>query len=422
MFAASSLTLIIALVVLVVLSGFFSGSETGMVSLNRYRLRHLAKKNHKAAIRVERLLSRPDRILGVILIGNTFANVLASAIATVLAVRWAGELGAFLATVILTVVLLVFSETAPKTFAVMQPERVAYPASLILQWLLRIFYPVVWLINMLANGVLRLFHVPLHRRSVEPLNSDELRSVVNEASGKISSSYQEMLLRILDLECETVADVMVPRSEIYGIDVEQPWDKIVERLVNCPHRYAPLYCEHIDQVMGMVSIRHALKRLAAGQLDKHELMQLSKDIYFIPETAPLNKQLVYFQQQEKYVGMVVDEYGDIQGVISLKDIVEEVVGEFEQGMRQGGEEIQPQSDGSYLLDGGLNLREANRIMGWELPITGPKTLSGLMIEELESMPTSRLCMRISGYPLEVIRLSGKTIQTVRFWPERRVSL
>lgn len=422
MFSASSLTLVIALVVLVILSGFFSGSETGMVSLNRYRLRHLAKKNHKAAIRVERLLSRPDRILGVILIGNTFANVLASAIATVLAVRWAGEFGAFLATVILTVVLLVFSETAPKTFAVMQPERVAYPASLILQWLLRIFYPVVWLINMLANGVLRLFHVPLRGHSVEPLNSDELRSVVNEASGKISSSYQEMLLRILDLECETVADVMVPRSEIYGIDVEQPWDKIVERLVNCPHRYAPLYCEHIDQVMGMVSIRHALKRLAAGQLDKHELMQLSKDIYFIPETAPLNKQLVYFQQQEKYVGMVVDEYGDIQGVISLKDIVEEVVGEFEQGMRQGGEEIQPQSDGSYLLDGGLNLREANRIMGWELPITGPKTLSGLMIEELESMPTSRLCMRISGYPLEVIRLSGKTIQTVRFWPERRVSL
>lgn len=420
MLATHLVVLIVVLILLILLSAFFSGSETGMISINRYRLRHLAKKNHPAAQRVEKLLARPDRILGVILIGNTFANTLAAAIATMLAVHWIGEVGALLATILLTIILLIFSETAPKTFAVMHPERVAYPASRVLQWFLYVLYPVVWLVNTVVNALLKCLRVPFQGRALEPLNSEELRSIVNEATGKISASYQEILLRILDLECETVSDAMIPRNEIYGIDVEQPWDKIVERLFNCPHRYAPLYCERLDQVIGMISMRKVLKRLAFNQLSKHELMQLAEDIYFIPETAPLSKQLLYFQQQEKYVGMVVDEYGDIQGIICLKDIMEEIVGEFEQGFRQGGEAIQPKPDGSYLLDGAINLRELNRIMGWEFPISGPKTLSGLMIEYLESMPTSRLCMRIAGYPIEVIKLHRKTIQTVRVWPNQRM--
>lgn len=419
MLTTHSSILVIILIVLVLVSAFFSGSETGIVSLNRYRLRHLAKKNNRAAKRVERLLSRPDRVLGMILIGNTFANVFAAAIATVLAVRWWGSYGALIASIGLTAILLIFSETAPKTLAVMHPERVAFPASLVLQFLLRLFYPVVLVVNVLANGFLRCFGVRLRRGGIEPLSLDELRSLVNEASGKISTSYQNMLLRILDLEQETVDDVMIPRNEIYGIDVEQPWDSIEQRLVNCEHRYVPLFCENIDQVMGMVSVRRALKLLARGELDKHMLMHLCEDIYFIPETAPLSKQLVHFQQQEKYIGMVVDEYGDIQGVICLKDIVEEVVGEFEQGIGQLDREIRPQGDGSFILDGGVNLRDVNRIMNWHLPVEGPKTLSGLMIEELESMPNGKLCMRIAGYPLEVIKLSGKTIQLVRIWPNHR---
>ncbi|MDF1654324.1 MAG: HlyC/CorC family transporter [Coxiellaceae bacterium] len=418
---ADSSVLIIVLIVLVCLSAFFSGSETGIVSLNRYRLRHLAKKNHRAAKRVEKMLARPDRVLGMILIGNTFANVFAAAIATVLAVRWFGAYGAVIASFGLTAVLLIFSETAPKTLAVMYPERVAFPASWTLNLLLKIFYPVVWVVNMLANGLLRLLGIKLNRDGLEPLSMEELRSLVNEATGKISSSYQNMLLRILDLEHETVDDVMVPRNEIYGVDIEQPWGKIEDSLVNCLHRYVPLYCENIDQVMGMLSVRKALKLLAKGELDKNMLLHLSEEIYFIPETAPLNKQLVHFQQQQKYIGMVVDEYGDIQGIICLKDIVEEVVGEFEQGIGQMDREICPQGDGSYMLDGGVNLRDVNRIMGWQLPVDGPKTLSGLMIEELEMMPGGKLCMRIQGYPLEVIKLSGKTIQLVRVWPNKRIS-
>lgn len=367
------------------------------------------------------MLARPDRVLGMILIGNTFANVFAAAIATVLAVRWFGAYGAVIASFGLTAVLLIFSETAPKTLAVMYPERVAFPASWTLNLLLKIFYPVVWVVNMLANGLLRLLGIKLNRDGLEPLSMEELRSLVNEATGKISSSYQNMLLRILDLEHETVDDVMVPRNEIYGVDIEQPWGKIEDSLVNCLHRYVPLYCENIDQVMGMLSVRKALKLLAKGELDKNMLLHLSEEIYFIPETAPLNKQLVHFQQQQKYIGMVVDEYGDIQGIICLKDIVEEVVGEFEQGIGQMDREICPQGDGSYMLDGGVNLRDVNRIMGWQLPVDGPKTLSGLMIEELEMMPGGKLCMRIQGYPLEVIKLSGKTIQLVRVWPNKRIS-
>ncbi|MDF1760881.1 MAG: HlyC/CorC family transporter [Coxiellaceae bacterium] len=421
MLHADSSVLVTILIVLIFVSAFFSGSETGIVSLNRYRLRHLAKKKHPAAKRVEKMLSRPDRVLGMILIGNTFANVFGAAIATVLAVRWFGAYGAVIASFGLTVVLLIFSETAPKTLAVMYPERVAFPASWTLKLLLKIFYPVVWVVNMLANGFLRIFGVKLNRGGLEPLSMEELRSLVNEATGKISSSYQHMLLRILDLEHETVDDVMIPRNEIYGVDIEQPWGKIEESLVNCVHRYVPLYCENIDQVMGMVSVRKALKLLAKGELDKNMLLHLSEDIYFIPETAPLNKQLVHFQQQQKYIGMVVDEYGDIQGVICLKDIVEEVVGEFEQGIGLMDREIRPQGDGSYILDGGVNIRDVNRIMGWHLPVEGPKTLSGLMVEELEMMPNGKLCMRIVGYPLEVIKLSGKTIQLVRMWPNKRNS-
>ncbi len=421
MLHADSSVLITILIVLIFVSAFFSGSETGIVSLNRYRLRHLAKKKHSAAKRVEKMLSRPDRVLGMILIGNTFANVFAAAIATVLAVRWFGAYGAVIASFGLTVVLLIFSETAPKTLAVMYPERVAFPASWTLKLLLKVFYPVVWVVNTLANGFLRIFGVKLNRGGLEPLSMEELRSLVNEATGKISSSYQHMLLRILDLEHETVDDVMIPRNEIYGVDIEQPWGKIEESLVNCVHRYVPLYCENIDQVMGMVSVRKALKLLAKGELDKNMLLHLSEDIYFIPETAPLNKQLVHFQQQQKYIGMVVDEYGDIQGVICLKDIVEEVVGEFEQGIGLMDREIRPQGDGSYILDGGVNIRDVNRIMGWQLPVEGPKTLSGLMVEELEMMPNGKLCMRIVGYPLEVIKLSGKTIQLVRMWPNKRNS-
>lgn len=412
-----SLLLVAILVFLILLSGFFSGSETGMTSLNRYRLRHMARKNHPGAKRVERLMQRPDRLLGVILLGNTFANILASAMATLLAAQYWGDTGVWIATVVLTLIILIFSETAPKTLAVLYPERVAYPASPILAFLLIVLYPLVWLINTVANALLKLFGVQVGKRSSEPLNHEELRSVVNEAKGKISSSYQDMLLRILDLEQETVEDAMIPRADIYGIDVEQSWDNIVAKLIACPHRYVPLYVENIDQALGMVSIRRALTLLANQKLDKPALLQIVEDIYFIPDTGKLSQQLRNFQRLRRYVGMVVDEYGDIQGMVSLKDIVEEIVGEFEQGANDEGDLISIEDDGSVLVDGGIYIRDLNRITEWDLPVAGPKTLSGLIIEYLEMMPQSRMSVRIQGYPMEIEELAGNTIQKVRVWPD-----
>jgi Mg2+/Co2+ transporter CorB len=409
--------LFILLIILVVISAFFSGSETAMTSINRYRLRHLSRKNHKGALRVEQLIQRPDRMLGVILLGNTFANILASAVATVLAVHLWGDVGVIIATVVLTLVILIFSETAPKTLALIYPERVAYPASLVLRALLFILYPFVWFVNAIANGFLRGCRVTIKSRGNDPLNSEELRSVVNEAKGKISSGYHEMLLRILDLEHETIEDAMIPRSDIYGVDVEQPWDRVVEQLLGCPHRYVPLFIENIDQALGMLSVRRALTALAAGTLNKQSLMKIADEIYFIPDTGKLSVQLHHFQQQQRYIGLVVDEYGDIQGIVSLKDIVEEIVGEFEQGAEQTQLQIREQADNSVVVDGGMYLRDLNRMTGWELPTDGPKTLSGLMMEHLEIMPQEKMGIRIAGYPMEIERLRSNTVDRVRVYPQ-----
>lgn len=407
--------MVVLLIALIIFSAFFSSAETAMMSLNRYRLRHRAKRGEKAAKRVQVLLQRPDRLLGVILTGNTFCNILASAIATMLAVTYWGEVGALIGTLILTLIVLIFSETAPKTLAALYPERVAFRVAYCLQLLLWVFYPVVWLVNGIANTLLRCVGVKVKARDVEPLSNEELQSVVSDASHGISSSYQKMLMRILGLEQVTVEDVMVPRADIYGIDIEGQWKDTVDALLACRHRYFVLYCEHIDQAVGIVSLRRAMLVLAEQKLDKAALMDMAQPLYCIPNTAALANQIVNFQTQKRYIGLVVDEYGDIQGLVTLKDIVEEIVGEFSVNASDN-QEVVHQPDGSVLVNGSVSLRDLNSRLGWVLPVMGPRTLSGLVIDTLEMMPAAPVCCVIEGYRIEVRELSKRTLRSCCITP------
>lgn len=414
--------LIILLIGLILFSAFFSGAETGMMAINRYRLRHLARKGQASATRVLKLLKRPDRLLGVVLIGNTFCNVFASVVTTVIVGRYWSSAALILSSVILTMVLLIFAETAPKTFGALHPQRAAFSASLPLQILLTLLFPVVWLVNSLANGVLYLFGVRIKQTMVEALTTEELRSVVREATGKISSNYQQMLLRILSLGQVTVEDVMVPRHRIYGIDLSDTWEDIRQQLMTANHEYVPIYRDSIDQVIGMINMRKVIALVWRGELTQDNLVQQAEEIYFVPEINSLNRQLINFQRESKTMGLVVDEYGDIQGLVTLQDIVEEIVGEFALDVEDMARLVTQQKDGSYLVDGRIAVRDLNRIAKWELPTDGPKTLSGLVIEYLEVIPPGNVGLRLAGYPMEVIKVSGNTIRTVQVWPGQRIML
>ncbi len=405
------------LIFLILLSAFFSLSETGMMAVNRYRLRHLSRKSNARAKRVLKLLERPDRLLAVILIGNTFSNILASAIVTMIAVRWYGEAGALIGTIALTLIILIFGETAPKTLAALYSQRTALLVSTPLAFLLKILYPLVWFANLFSNGVLRLFGIRVRKTEAEPLSIDELRSVVHEATGKTASHYQAMLLRVLDLQQLTVEEVMVPKNEIYGIDLTQEWDTIVTQLMQSTHAYLPVYREHIDKIAGMLTLRDALVSLRKVDFAETDLLSLVQEVYFIPEGALLHQQVINFQQQRQHVGLVVDEYGDIQGLLTLRDLLEEIAGDFAMSAVEIERFIVKQKDGSVLVDGSISIRVLNRLTSWHLPVNGPRTLSGLVIDYLETIPKTKICVCIVGYRMEVISVSHNTIQQLYIWPK-----
>ena len=409
--------LIILLIILIVLSALFSSSETGMMSLNRYRLRHLANKEEKrSAKRVVNLLKRPDRILGVILLGNTFANILVSALATIIAVYYFGDIGVWISTIVITIVVLIFAETLPKTYAALYPEKVAFPLSGFLALLLKIIYPLVWVINGVANGILRLFGVKLLKKEEEPLSTEELRQVVSEASSKISPNYHHMLLRVLDLEQITVDDVMVPRNEIYGIDLRDDWDTIVQRLLNCPYSYVLVYEENIDALTGLMLVRHALAKLVQNQLTRDNFAQLAEPVHFIPEGTLLGLQLRHFQQRNQYLGLVVDEYGDIQGLVNIDDVLEEIVGEFAEDVADTVKLIKPLGKGRYLVDGSIHLRDLNRLAQLTLPTDGPKTLHGYIVEYLEMLPQYPLCIDVANHHVAIETIDENRIKSVKIFP------
>lgn len=408
--------LIIVLVGLILLSAFFSASETGMMSVNRYRIRHLARAGDKSAKRVSLLLERPDRLLGVILTGNTFANILASSVATLLAVHFFGDFGIAIATLILTLVILILGEMTPKTLAAIHSQTVAMKVSWPLVVLLKILYPAVWFITTLANGLLKLLGVGLHKHTVDRLSLDELRSVVLESSGRISQQHQEMLLRILEMEKVTVDDIMIPRNEIIGLDLNDNWSVILEQITNSTHTKMPLYHDDIDNVIGILHLREALKLLGHNRLNKDTLTEIAREAYFVPEGTPLHVQLLNFRAEQRRSALVVDEYGDIQGLITLEDILEEIVGEFKTDVPAVSKYITSQSNGSFIIDGGVNIRELNRLMSWELPVDGPKTLSGLITEYLEMIPQEQTCLRLAGYPVEILKVQGNLVKAVNINP------
>jgi Mg2+/Co2+ transporter CorB len=408
------------LLVLILLSAFFSATETGMMAVNRYRLRHLARAGHRGAKRVSALLDRPDRLIGLILLGNNFVNILASSIATIIGLRLLGEAGIAVAAGLLTVVILILSEVAPKTLAALHPERVAFPASYAIGPLLRLFYPLVFLTNTVANGLLRLLGLRSDEIAVTHLSSEELRTVLNEAGAMIPRRHQRMLLSILDLEKVTVDDVMIPRSDIVGIDLNEPWDTIVQLLTNTQHTRLPVYRDSIDQIAGILHVRNALRIVRSSTAGPAALMAAVAEPYFVPEGTPLNTQLLNFQRVRRRIGLVVDEYGDILGLITLEDILEEIVGEFTTGGPAVLKDIQSMEDGSYVVDGATNIRQLNRVMHWQLPTDGPKTLNGLIMEYLETIPQPGTSVRIHGYPIEIVQTKENAVKTLRIYPKLRV--
>ncbi|QEP45198.1 HlyC/CorC family transporter [Ectothiorhodospiraceae bacterium BW-2] len=397
-------------------SAFFSGSETSIFSLNRYRLKHLRNKNHPGATRAYDLLQRPDRLIGIILLGNNFVNILASAIATIVAIRLLGESGVAVATLVLTVVILLFAEVAPKTVAALYPERFAFPASFLLKPLLKIFYPLVYVINAIANTMLKLAGLSVEHGQNQSLNTEELRTVVHEAGSSISGNHRRMLLNIFDLENVTVEDIMVPRNEIVGIDLESSLEEIHHLLINSQHTRLPVYRGDIDNMVGFIHLRKVLSLSKRQEISKEAVEQIVRPTYYIPESTPLSRQLLNFQREHHRIGLVVDEFGDIQGLATLDDILEEIVGEFTTDPSSNIREVHQQSDGTLLIDGTISIRELNRLLHWELNTSGPKTLNGKILEYMETIPEPGTSLLLDGYPIEIIQTSHNIVKTVRIDP------
>lgn len=384
-----------------------------MMSLNRYRLKHLQKNRHRGATRAARLLERPDRLIGLILIGNNLVNILASAIATVIAIRLWGDAGIVIATLTLTLVILIFAEITPKTIAALHPEKIAFPASVVLLPLLKVFYPVVAFVNGITNGLLRLLGYDPAKGSDENVSSDELRTIVTDAGQLIPSRHRGMLLNILDLEEVTVDDIMVQRNEVYGVDLDDSDEDILRSIQTSSHTRLPVWREDINNIQGVLHMRSISRVIDRQGLDRAALEREMEKPYFIPESTPLHTQLMNFQQQKRRLAVVVDEYGDVLGLVALEDILEEIVGEFTSNLAEKEEDIFPQRDGSFIIDGTANIREVNKALEWSLPTDGPKTLSGLILEYLESFPDANAGLAIGNYRLEILELKDNVVQAVR---------
>jgi len=392
------------------------------MTLNRYRLKHLADEGHTGAQLAAKLLEKPDRLIGLILLGNNFVNIMASSLATLIALRLGGDGAIAIAAGILTFVVLIFSEVAPKTLAAMHPEKVAFPAAWVYTPLLKVMFPLVWLVNLMANSILQLLGIYQEDSEGQALSREELKTVVNEAGAMIPHKHQRMLLSILDLEKTYVEDIMVPRTQLDGIDIDASISEILDQLQQSPYTRVLVYEGSIDHVLGFIHSRNILKEaLDSDGLTHEELRELVREPYFIPKGTPLNKQLINFQRNRRRWGLVVDEYGDVHGLLTMADLLEEIVGEFATDPSDHIASVHPQDDGSYLVDGTASLRELLRNMHWELPTEGPKTLNGLIVEHLQTLPEAGTSLMIEGYPIDIIQIQDNVVKTARIRPlERRI--
>jgi Mg2+/Co2+ transporter CorB len=413
---SSLLALLLSFLALIIASAYFSSSETGMMSLNRYRLRHLARSNHAGAKRASKLLESPDKLIGVILIGNNFVNFLAASIATSIAIALFGDPSPILTAVVLTLVVLIFAEVTPKTIAALYPEKIAYPSSLLLALLLKLLYPVVWIVNVVSNALVRLLGFSSEaNRNENQLTPEELRTVVYESGGRIPRRRHGMLMNILDLERVTVDDILVPRHELVGIDIEDDLNDILLQISSAQHTRLPVYKHDIDNIVGVLHLRSTGKLIGIEELNKSALLQETAEPYFIPESTPLHTQLFNFQKKKERMAVVVDEYGAVKGIITLEDILEEIVGEFTTDLAASSKDIHPQEDGSFLIDGSASVRDINKVLSWDLESSGAKTLNGLLTESLESIPDSSVCINLDGYYAEIVQVKDNVIKTVKMW-------
>ena len=407
----SLLVLSISMVLLLCSSAYFSGTETAMMAINRYRLKHLVKKKHRAARISNKLLRYPDRLLGVILIGNNLVNFTAATIATIIGMRLFGDTGVLLAPWVLTATFLVFAEVAPKTLAAERPERWAFKAVYVLEPIQRLLVIPVKMVNLLSNAIVRLFLKNEPAQS-DSLSTDELRTVVNEGAKGVGER-QNMMVRLLDLEQVSVNDIMIPRGEIEAIDIDCEMNEIVEVASNSQYTLLPIYKESINNIIGILHLRRLARFMGSNEFTKSDLMQLTREPYYIPEATSLDKQLIRFQAEKQRIALVVDEYGELQGLVTLEDILEEIVGEFTSDFSANIPEILPQDDDSFVIDGGALLRDINRALDWELPISGPKTLNGLVLEHLETIPEENLCIQINDYQIETLQLSDNMVKNLK---------
>lgn len=403
------------LVLLMLLSAFFSSSETSMMALNRYRLRHLANAKHRGALLATRLLKRPDRLIGLILLGNNLVNFIAASVATLIGIRLLGDLGVAIAPIVLVVVFLIFAEVMPKTVAALYPERLAFLFVYILTPLSHVLHPFVWMINKLANGMLSLTGIRPETESENiTLSREELRTVVNEAGKIISRRHRKMLLSILDLETVTVEDIMVPSGDIVGVNLNTAPADIINLLSHCQHTRLPVYRDSIDNIVGILHVRYLLRVLKDPEgFTPEELIKITREPIFVPMGTPLYAQLVNFQRTRGRVGLVVDEYGMIQGLVTLEDILEEIVGEFTTDLQTFDQDIHPQEDGSFMINGTAALRDINKQLGWDLPIDGPKTLNGLILDRLEDIPDTGTSLRIGDFTLEITQVMDNAVKTAQ---------
>lgn len=403
------------------LSGFFSGSETGLMTLNRYRLRYRAQQGERGAKMAQDLLRRPDRLIGLILLLNNIAQALIPMLLVAIALRLTGdpETAVIIATVATALLIFIFSESMPKTLGAIHPERIALPAAFVYWPLLRAMGWLVDLVNLLGNRILRMFGVSPEDAAQHSLSAEELRTVVAEAGAMIPQRHQKMLLSILDLEHSTVEDIMVPRHEIIGVDVSEPWDEVRHQIIESQHTRLPVFRGSIDDLLGVVHLRRLMRLAAESRLDADTLMEFVREPYYIPEGTPLNQQLLNFQNQRRRMGFVVDEYGDIRGLVTLDDILEEVVGEFTTDPSLRVKNFYAEADGSYRVSGSVTLRSLNRSLGWKLPLDGPKTVNGLVMERLEQIPQPGRRLEIDGYLFEITETQANAVKDARITPASR---
>ena len=395
--------------ILLVLSAFFSSAETGMMALNKYRLKHLIKQNNRSAKRADKLLKRPDRLLGVILIGNNFVNILAAALTTILCLELFGNSGVFIGSVILTIIILIFAEVTPKTFAAKNAESIALPASGILKILQKVLYPLIWVVNFFSNSLLNLLNVKDENKN-EDITTEELKSVLENSGEMIPKRYQDMLTSILDLDEILIDEIMTPRNEILGIDIEENFDILMEKIAINQKEIMPIYEQSLDNLKGTIDTNGIKKFLISNKLSIKNFMNFADDVYVALENTPLSNQLFNFQKDNKTSAVVVDEYGDVKGLIDINDILEEIVGELSTDKTRDKIDIQEQKDGSYLIDGSAAIREINKKLSWDLPLEGPVTLNGLILEKIQTIPESNVSINLNNYLIETVLIKDNMIK------------